>query len=101
MNKLIGVKTTRFILITLSAMIALLAFEQLKSLNYSGALINVGFSLLLFIDAFNPLFFLEKVTIKNFFMPTVIPLNYKAGFTIFAWSLVLTGIFAKLLGLLF
>lgn len=101
MNKLIGVKTTCFILIALSAMMAFLAFEQIKSLNYSGALINVGFSLLLFIDAFNPLFFLEKVTVKNFFMQTVMPLNYKAAFTIFAWMLILIGITAKLLGLLF
>ena len=110
MSKVFGVKLIRFILIAFSASVAGVAILDVQDANYSCALTSIGVSLLLFIDALNPAFFLKSFGVKN--LPvvnksTVEPAgatpsaDYKIYAMKFAWTLILIGIAAKLFAYLF
>ena len=110
MNKLFGIKLTRFILIAFSASMAGIAILDVQEANYSGALISIGISLLLFIDALNPTFFLKSFGVKNLPLPNkpltepaveALQINFKIYAVKFAWTLILIGIAAKLFAYLF
>lgn len=110
MSKLFGVKLIRFLLIAFSASMAGVAILDVQSANYSGALISVGVSLLLFIDALNPQYFIRTLSGKTPVASnnpstastvTKAPVNYKVLAAKFAWTLILIGIAAKLYVFLF
>jgi hypothetical protein len=97
-DRLIGLNTTRFILVGFSALMAAVALLDIYRNQINDAVIHLGLSLVFFGDGLRPEAFLQQLNFKQFIMDSLHDVDWKKSFVFVGYGMLCVGVLSRIAG---